>query len=360
VPASDGWAAERFFEVEMPVVTEKLFAFDERNYHECQSAFRGANNQEYYLGDYTIEAGSIIDVRADRKAVGACSIIRLRSKSRLFFRRSWTHIREDATDVTVLWFVKRGTLSISHQSGSSTVRAGGFAVTRSMVPFTMECRPDEQALHDVLHLVVPTHIFRRFVPGEINAGFAVPSGGRELQIAERILMDVFDDGDELNKQTEQVLVDSALAVLADGITRFENARQERQSLSEKRLQDVLRFVEIHLTDPKLNAAMVAEACGISQRYLSHLLRQQPRTSFSSLVWNWRLKTAHEWLSNTRPNDISIAEIAFRIGFKSPAHFSRLFKRAYSMSPREYRAMRSAAQGVQGQPELYIEGPKSLQ
>jgi AraC family transcriptional regulator, positive regulator of tynA and feaB len=340
-------------------VTEKLFAFDERNYQECQTAFRGTNNQEYYLGEYTIDAGSTIDVRADKKAVGAYSIIRLRSKSRLFFRRSWAHIREDATDLTVLWFVKRGSLGISHQGGNTIAKAGDFAVTKSIVPFTMECRTDEQSQFDVLHVVVPTHIFRRFVPGEINAGFCVPAGGREFHIAEHILMDVFDDADELTKQIEQLLVDSALSVLGDGIKSFESSKQERQSLSEKRLQDAMRFVEIHLSDPKLNAAMVADACGISQRYLSHLLRQQPGTSFSALVWNWRLKTAYEWLSNSRPHDISIAEIAFRIGFKSPAHFSRLFKRAYNMSPREYRTTRLVA-GTAPEQEIYLDGPTSLQ
>src|SRR3546814_1656513 len=81
--------------IERPQMTETLFMFDKRNYQECQNAFRGSRNQEYYLGDYSIEASSVIDVRADRKTVGSCSIIRLRSKCRLFFRRNWSHIRED-------------------------------------------------------------------------------------------------------------------------------------------------------------------------------------------------------------------------------------------------------------------------
>jgi hypothetical protein len=55
---------------------ETLFAFDNRNYQDCQAAYRGTKNQEYYLGDYSIESGSVVDVRADRKAVGTCSIIR--------------------------------------------------------------------------------------------------------------------------------------------------------------------------------------------------------------------------------------------------------------------------------------------
>ena len=89
-------------------MTETLFALDEHNYRNCQSCFRGNNNREYYLGDFSIEAGSGIEVRAEKKAAGCCSIIRLQSNTRLFFRRSWSHIREDSTDVTVLWFVKRG------------------------------------------------------------------------------------------------------------------------------------------------------------------------------------------------------------------------------------------------------------
>src|SRR5690606_6946040 len=141
-------------------------------------------------------------------------------------------------------------------------------------PFTMECRTDDQSLLEVLHVVIPSHIFRRHFSDEINAGFSAPIERREFRIAERMFMDVFEDSDELSSQTEQLLVDSALSVLADGLKQCENVLHERQSLTKKRRQDVLRYVEIHLSDPKLNAEMVAQACGISRRYLSHLLRQQ--------------------------------------------------------------------------------------
>lgn len=52
-------------------MTETIFAFDERSYQSCERACRGAKRREYYLGDYSIEAGSVIDVRAERKKVGA-------------------------------------------------------------------------------------------------------------------------------------------------------------------------------------------------------------------------------------------------------------------------------------------------
>jgi AraC family transcriptional activator of tynA and feaB len=343
-------------------VTETLFVFDERNYQNCQNAFRGAKNQEYYLGDYSIEAGSVIDVRADKKAVGSCSIIRLRSKTRLSFRRSWYHIREDATDVAVLWFVKRGRLCVSHQAGYSVAKAGDFVITKSMAPFFIECQTDEESVHEVLHVIIPTHVLRRFIPQEIRVGFLVPAVGREFTIAEHILTDIFEDTGELAETTAQMLVDSALSVLSDAIKGRDTSGPVRQTVSDKRLQDVLRFIEIHLSDSKLSIATVAKGCGISPRYLSFLLKLHG-TPFSTLVWEKRLKMASGWLSQSKPSDISISEIAYRVGFKSPAHFSRMFKRVYNMSPCEYRGanLPDAAQARQESArELYNGNAGSLQ
>ena len=104
----------------------------------------------------------------------------------------------------------------------------------------------------------------------------------------------------------------------------------------KRLQDVLLFVESHISDPNLSIATVAKGCGISPRYLSALLKRH-KTSYAKLVWDKRLKIASEWLSQSNAGEVAIREIAYRVGFKSPEHFSRRFKRAYNMSPCDYRA-----------------------
>jgi AraC family transcriptional activator of tynA and feaB len=316
-------------------VTETLFAFDERNYRNCQNSFRGARNQEYYLGEYSIEAGSVIDVRADRKGVGSCSIIRLRSKTRLFFKRSWAHIREDATDVTVLWFVKRGRLCVSHQTGHCVARAGDFVITKSATPFSIECQPDDDGQHEVFHVIIPAHSLRRFIPQDVSTGFSVSARGREFVIAEHILTDIFEDAGELAEHSAQLLIDSALSVLSDAIKR-DAACPVRQTISDQRLQDVMRYIDIHLSDPTLSVATVAKGCGISSRYLSFLFKVHG-TPFSTLVWEKRLKMASLWLSSSKPGEISVSKVAYKVGFKSAAHFSRMFKRNFNMSPREYRA-----------------------
>ena len=102
------------------------------------------------------------------------------------------------------------------------------------------------------------------------------------------------------------------------------------------MHDILRFIDIHLSDPKLSVAAVARGCGISPRYLCVLLKEHG-TSYSRLVWEKRLKTASQWLRAPKPDKMLVAEVAFRAGFKSAAHFSRMFKRIYNMSPLEFRA-----------------------
>ena len=140
----------------------------------------------------------------------------------------------------------------------------------------------------------------------------------------------------LAEETAQVLVGSALTVLSDAIKERLEQGPARQTISDKRLQDVLMFVESHISDPNLSIAAIAKGCGISPRYLSALFKRY-KTSYAKLVWDKRLKIASEWLAQSKAGEVVIREIAYRVGFKSPEHFSRRFKRAYNLSPCDYRA-----------------------
>lgn len=316
-------------------MAETLFTLDNANARECQQLFRGERAQEYYLGDYWVEDDLHVDVRAERKPVGPISIISIRAATRSYFRRTRQHIREDATDLSVLWFVKRGALVYSNQCGNRTAHPGDFLITRSMSPFYIELLPDEEGMHEVLHMTVPTHILRSHISSDVSSGFMMPVERRELAIAENILTDIFEDEGNLAPDTSRILIDTALTVIGHAVRANEAAVPVRQTVADRRLQDVLRYIEVHLSDPHLSTMMVAKGCGISPRYLSFLLRLKG-TSFSELVWEQRLNKAKNWLQSSDPRDISISEIAYGVGFKSPAHFSRMFKRVFNMNPREFR------------------------
>ncbi|MCB2077945.1 MAG: AraC family transcriptional regulator, partial [Novosphingobium sp.] len=280
-------------------MAEKLFAVDKANVRECQALFRGERDQEYYLGDFWIEDASKVDVRSDRKAVGPISIIRQSSATNLYFRRTRQHIREDATDLSILWFVKQGKLAFSNQCGNKVAQPGDFAITRSMSPFFIECQTDSDAVHEVLHVTVPTHILRKHIPNDFSTGLFLHLDRPELAIAENILTDVFEDDHRLTEDSARLLVETALAIIGNAVRASDEAVPARQTIADRRLQEVLRFIEVHLSDPQLSTAMVAKGCGISPRYLSFLLRLKG-TSFSELVWQQRLDKARDWLSSSDP------------------------------------------------------------
>jgi AraC family transcriptional activator of tynA and feaB len=78
---------------------------------------------------------------------------------------------------------------------------------------------------------------------------------------------------------------------------------------------------------------VAERAGISVRYANALLAKEG-TSLERLLQKRRLENCHKALAEASGR--SISEIAFAWGFSDVSHFSKTFKSAYGVSPRDFR------------------------
>jgi AraC-like DNA-binding protein len=97
------------------------------------------------------------------------------------------------------------------------------------------------------------------------------------------------------------------------------------------------YIEARLTDANLSPKRIAEENGISVRYLYTLFSGRGMT-VSGWVRKRRLLRSRAELdgADTRA---SITEIAYRWGLNDSAHFSRLFKASFGMSPTQYRSSR---------------------
>ncbi|MDR6975030.1 AraC-like DNA-binding protein [Streptomyces sp. 3330] len=107
---------------------------------------------------------------------------------------------------------------------------------------------------------------------------------------------------------------------------------------------VLEYVELHLTDPDLSPEVIARAHHISVRYL-HKLFKDEGTSVGRWILRRRLEECRRDLMRHGRGGRTIAAVAARWGFLSATHFSRVFRSAYGMSPREWRD--TAGRGVLG-------------
>ncbi|MGM4895870.1 acetamidase/formamidase family protein [Tardiphaga sp. 709] len=101
------------------------------------------------------------------------------------------------------------------------------------------------------------------------------------------------------------------------------------------LHRLCQTIERRLDDADLTPAKVAQAEGISERYLQKLF-EGTGSSFTHYLRERRLQRTWADLSNPSEAHHSISEIAFRAGFNDSAHFSRTFRHRFGLSPREFR------------------------
>jgi AraC-like DNA-binding protein len=95
------------------------------------------------------------------------------------------------------------------------------------------------------------------------------------------------------------------------------------------------YVKCHLADCTLDPNKIADAMGISVRYL-HKVFQESGESVCEYLRSTRLETSRLELADPQKASIQIREIAHRVGFRSQAHFAAAFKQRYGISATEWR------------------------
>jgi AraC-like DNA-binding protein len=107
-----------------------------------------------------------------------------------------------------------------------------------------------------------------------------------------------------------------------------------ESAQVLRLQ-VRDFILRHLGAESLSPATIAAAHNISVRYL-HKLFQDEGLTVADWIRRHRLERCRRELADPLQYDRPIHAIATRWGFPNAAHFSRAFRAAYGVPPREFR------------------------
>lgn len=316
----------------MPILA---FDMNSANHQFRRYEFRGEHNNDYYDGDFEPLNGLEVDMRIEKSLAGEYGIYNLVSRSGLAFRRSWTHIRNDKTNMTVFWFVRRGVMTLSQPGGRHTVSQQQCTITRSSKAFYMELAPDESGTLEVMHVVAPSHKVVSFINDGVEAGRPFPTSSGDLQLAERIFELLFEDDGHIDQDIAEKLVQTLLMGVGKSIARISGDPAPRSTIVDKRISDVRRYINQNFSNPDLSARMIADSCGISLRYLCHILKKKD-LSFSNLVWEQRLNTARDWLKDDNMKHYSISEIAYLAGFKSSSHFSRMFKLHHGVPPRAFR------------------------
>lgn len=108
------------------------------------------------------------------------------------------------------------------------------------------------------------------------------------------------------------------------------------------------FIEQRLPAPALTPKAIADAHHISLRHLQQLFAAEGATP-AAWIRQRRLERCRHDLANPRLRIRSIRNIAARWGFTDPAHFNRIFRVTYGMTPGDYRHVSCTGPGVRDSP-----------
>ena len=141
----------------------------------------------------------------------------------------------------------------------------------------------------------------------------------------------------------QPMSETVLGLLASTMTVYQESGETYVPLPGVLMARVKHYVQIHLAEPSLNIERIAQEMRCSKRYL-HRVFEDADCSLDRYIWQARLDRCRAALGSPEAKRKSISEIAFAWGFNSSAHFCRMFKSQFGLTPSDYRCRAVDAPG----------------
>ena len=167
-----------------------------------------------------------------------------------------------------------------------------------------------------------------FIVTAALASRAAVQGGMEVE-------DAFSTSDSYIQQCEMLTAPEAVTnlqyrMILDYTERVGRLRRGRQPT--RLALDVANYVRRHLSEA-ITAQELARALFLSRPYLSRRFREETGETLTDFILREKTEEAKRLL---RYSDKSLTAVSSYLGFSSPSHFSRVFKRYAGCLPREYR------------------------
>lgn len=152
-----------------------------------------------------------------------------------------------------------------------------------------------------------------------------------------VLLSFFDEIPHLDDDASRIAIKCMFALCRAAL--HESRASDRHELAARRLkrETIAQFVITHLADHKLSVDSIAHAFHCSTRTLQRIFSDAHDSEpLNRYIWRSRIERSAIALMTSTDRNGSITEIAQAHGFGSVAHFSRLFRKNFNMSPTEYR------------------------
>ena len=126
------------------------------------------------------------------------------------------------------------------------------------------------------------------------------------------------------------IIRASIEALIVAVNKFEELGNA-DACTDARMIEIMNYVQANYIDITLDD--LAEKFFLSKPYLSKYIKEKSGMTFGDLVKKIRMKKAKSLLKSS---NMTVENIAMSVGYQNVEHFNRLFKKAYDMTPMQFR------------------------
>jgi len=243
-------------------------------------------------------------------------------------QRGNREIENDADGSLLFLRMKEGHIFYSSKSGDKVISKGDLCLfsDRTECEIEVSDRFSVQTIHVQRDLAKRITNIDEILPGPLFS---------KKDLSSNIILDshirtMFEQLQNITARELTSLSGPTIELIAQA---FQISRSNKSTKRGKiNVSDIKMHILTNLKDYELTLGAIAEAHGITIRYL-HMLFEEEQSSISSWIKNQRLENCYRDLEQAKLTGKSITDIALDWGFNDLSYFSRSFKKRFSQSPR---------------------------
>jgi len=317
----------------------KHYHFDTRREHPADRAECWGQINRGYFGELGVECldSGPFDAEFAAYDVGPLRLFRIGAPAHRVWRDAVG--RDLPTDgFYKLVLQLSGQAQIRHHDRSFDLRPGDWSLYDPQAPYSIT--NFERA--ELLVVQLPRREFKGFKVPDLHTSEAHTSALQGLSVVfGSFLRSLSEQLPTLPDTVGQPVSETAIGLLASTLAAQRQSSEAHVTLPAVLKLRVKQYVQAHLGESDLTIDRIALDLRCSKRYL-HRVFEDEACSLDRYIWQTRLERCRAALAAPAAAARSISEIAFAWGFNSSAHFCRLFKSQYGVSPRDFRRQALAA------------------
>lgn len=229
-------------------------------------------------------------------------------------------------------YVLEGVLSAVLDGEEIEVRAGQVLINSSFVIHKYETKRASRAIIGIIPLSLTPGVQLALSRKTFRHPIYIEEPGRREICALLHLLARYGGAGPAASAYCNGLGQAVLALLIERVGLAQSHRSERT----RWVREVLNYLEANYA-AKVTVEAAAAQFGYSKSRFSHLFNEQVGMTFSSYMGALRSHRAAQLMAeNPR---LSLLDIALQTGFDCPRTFYRAFKRAFGVTPSQYRQRR---------------------